>query len=287
MKVDLHMHSTASDGKLSPEELVDWAIKKELSVIAVTDHEVVDGSRKAIEYAKDKGVEVISGIEIGADDEKIDVYDVHIVGLFLDLENKALLELSEKLMKARAVQKKEMICLLNELGYEITFEELKKESGGINYGRPHIARVLMRKYDEFESMGDVFDKLLGYRCVADVRQWKDSMKNTIDIIHSAGGVAVLAHPMLYSDAENIVDRFFECGGDSIEVDYFYENRKISVGEAGEKVKRAGEIAKEKGFVVSGGGDFHSDVDPHEIGDYGVSLEEFGKLRKYWGEKWGK
>mgnify|MGYP000483544164 CR=1 FL=1 len=70
-------------------------------------------------------------------------------------------------------------------------------------------------------------------------------------------------------------------------DYFYENRKISVGEAGEKVKRAGEIAKEKGFVVSGGGDFHSDVDPHEIGDYGVSLEEFGKLRKYWGEKWGK
>lgn len=285
MKVDLHMHSTASDGKLSPKELVDWAIEKKISCIAITDHEVVDGSREAIEYARGKDVEVISGIEIGADDDEAGIYDVHIVGLFLDLENERLVDLSKRLMGAREVQKREIIEKLNELGYEIAFEELKKEAGGINYGRPHIARILMRKYSgEFEKMQDVFDRLLGGSGDAYVRQRKDTMKNTIDIIHGAGGIAVLAHPMLYDDFEGVVDRFVESSGDGIEVDCFYENRDVGKSEAREMVRKVGEIAKEKGLVVSGGGDFHSREDPHDIGDCGVSLEEFERLKECWRRK---
>ncbi len=160
-KIDLHMHSTASDGKLSPEELVDLAVEKGLSAIAITDHDVMEGSKRAIEYAEGKEVEVVSGIEIAADDEEMGICDVHIVGLFLDLENIKLVELSKKLIDARKIQKKKMIVRLNELGYDITFEELKEEAGGKNYGRPHIARILMRKYDEFVQMQDVFDRLLG------------------------------------------------------------------------------------------------------------------------------
>ncbi len=293
MKIDLHIHSTASDGKLSPEELVDWAIEKGLPAIAITDHEVMDGSREAIRYARGKDVKVVSGIEIATDDVEVEIYDIHIVGLFLDLENERLIKLSEKLMKAREVQKKDIIKRLNELGYEITFEELKKESGGINYGRPHIARILMRKYKEFKKMGDVFDGLLGSFGSAYVRQWKDTIKNTIDIIHGAGGIAILAHPMLYEsfhidcDSNKIIERFVECGGDGIEVNYFYENRSVSKDESEEMIRRVEDIAREKGLVVSGGGDFHSDADPHEIGDYGLSVVEFEKLKKYWREKWKK
>lgn len=281
MKIDLHMHSNASDGELSPEELVDLAVSKRLEVIAITDHEVVDGSVRAIEYSSDKDVEVVSGIEIGANDEGIGVSDVHIVGLFLDLENKELLELSEKLMKAREVQKKEMIVKLNSIGYDVSFDELVAEVNGVNYGRPHIASILIRKYpDEFRNIKSVFDKLLGYGCPADVLQWKDTIKNTVDIIHGAGGVAVLAHPLLLKNFERVVDRFVECGGDGIEVDYFYGNRKNNGREKElEKIKKALKIAQDKELLISGGGDFHRRMDPHEIGDYGVSKKELEALRK--------
>ena len=279
MKIDLHMHSTASDGKLSPRELVDWAVKREIPAIAITDHEVVDGSREAVGYAKGKSVEVVSGIEIGADDNTLKIYDVHIVGLFLDLENKELLELSKKLMRAREVQKKEIIERLNELGYEITFEELKKEAGGINYGRPHIARILMRKYDEFENMQDVFDKLLGDSGDAYVRQWKDTIENTVDIIHGAGGVAILAHPMFYENVENVVEGFVEAGGDGIEVDYPYEARfdKERAREMRDVVRG---FVERYGLVVSGGGDFHFKDGFCEIGDYGLSVVELERLKEF-------
>ena len=287
IKVDLHMHSTASDGKLSPAELVDWAIKKGMKGIAVTDHEVVGGSKEAVLYAKNKGIEIIPGVEIGTDEEELELYDVHIIGLFLDLENERLVELSKKLMEAREVQKKEMIEKLNGLGYDVTFDELKKEAGGINYGRPHLARILMRRYDEFEKIGDVFDKLLGYKGKASVRQWKESMKKTIEIIHGAGGIAILAHPMLYDDFDKVIDRFVECGGDGIEVDYYYGNRQVDDGEVEGMISRARDIAKGKGLVISGGGDFHSFDGGFEIGDYGVSDSEFEKLKKYWMERSAK
>lgn len=287
MKIDLHMHSTASDGKLSPKELVDLAIEKKIPVIAITDHDIIEGSREAIEYASGKGIEVVSGAEIGADDDEVGIYEIHIVGLFLDTGNERLIRLSEKLMKARGVQKREIIRRLNELGYRITFEELKKEAGGINYGRPQVARILMRKYKEFETMRDVFDKLLGASGKAYVRQWKETIKNTIDIIHEAGGVAILAHPMLYKNAEEVIERFVEEGGDGIEVSYFYENRNVGESEALEMMKKASEIAEEKGLIVSGGGDFHSGDDPQEIGDWGLDVSEFEDLKKYWKEKWKK
>jgi 3',5'-nucleoside bisphosphate phosphatase len=286
MKIDLHMHSTASDGKLTPCEVVNLAIRKKLPAIAITDHEVVGGSKEAIEYARDKNIEVVSGIEIGADDENSGIYDVHIVGLFLDLDNKGLLELSKKLMKARETQKKEIIGRLNKLGYKITFEELKKEAGGVNYGRPHVARILMRKYSEFEKMQDIFDRLLGDSGEAYVRQEKDTIKNTIDVIHNAGGIAVLAHPMFFQDAENVVEKFIECGGDGVEVDYFYVGRGVGKAEARKKIDKIRRIAKKKSLIISGGGDFHSDVDSQEIGDHGLTREEFENLKKFWKAKNG-
>jgi len=207
MKIDLHVHSTSSDGKMTPEGLVDLAIEKNIPAIAITDHDVVGGSKRAVEYAADKNIEVVPGIEIGADDEDLKLYDVHILGLFVDLEDEKLFDLSRYLMREREIQKKKIIKLLNDLGYEITFDELKEEAGGINYGRPHIARILMRKYEKFKTIQEVFDELLGSSGVASVRQGKEGIKNTIDIIHGAGGIAILAHPMLCKNPEKVIDEF--------------------------------------------------------------------------------
>lgn len=288
MKIDLHMHSRDSDGELSAEELVDLAVEKKLKVIAITDHEVGGGSLRVKKYAKNKGIEVVPGIEIGADDEELGLFDVHVVGLFLDLENKDLLRLSSDMMKSREIQKRKMVEKLGGIGYDISFDEVREEAGGVNYGRPHIASVLIRKYSEFGEMEDVFDRLLGYGKPADVRQEKYSLKRVIDIIHGAGGVVILAHPMLYDDFEKIIDRFVEFGGDGIEVDYFYENRKgISKDESLRMIERVRGVAREKGLIVSGGGDFHHNSDPHEIGDFGVSDSEFLDLRDFWRGKWKK
>lgn len=283
MKIDLHMHSTASDGKLSPTELVDLAVEKNLSVIAISDHDVVDGSRLAIEYAKDKDVEVISGVEFSCEDREAGMYEIHIVGLFVDLEDEALNKLSEDLIRARRIQKEGIIRKLNDLGYEISFEELRAEIVGENFGRPHIANILMKKYREFGNMKDVFDRLLAFGAPAFVTQWKESTGNVIDIIHGAGGVAVLAHPDLYNvrfdrEAEEIMDRFIELGGDGVEVDYCYRNGGYGEEEERAAVERVRRLAEEKGLLVSGGGDFHRDGNRCEIGDYGVSDEEFGKLK---------
>lgn len=288
MKIDLHMHSTASDGKLSPEELVDWAAEKRLPAIAVTDHDVLAGSKRAVLYAKDKDVEVVSGVEFGANEEGL-CNDIHIVGLFLDLDNEEVNELSRKLMDAREVQKKEIILKLNELGYDITFDELRAEVEGVNYGRPHIAAILIRKYSELTSIGQVFDELLGCRGKAYVVQWKENMKNTIDIIHRAGGVAVLAHPMLYENygisPRKLIDVFVGCGGDGIEVNYCYKNRGLDNEE--KLIEDEKNIMGKYKLIVSGGGDFHRHEDGCEIGDYGIDLEEFEKLKDYWRREWKK
>jgi len=281
MKVDLHIHSTASDGELKPEELVDLAISKKLKAIAITDHEVVDGAKKAIKYSIGKKIEVIPGIEIGADDKKLGIYDIHILGLFIDVNNEKLLCLSKFLMKERAVQKKKMIKILNRLGYNITFKELKTEVGGINFGRPHIARILIRKYGEFKNFGDVFSRLLGESGAAFVRQGRKSIKETIKIIHGAGGVAILAHPMLYKNPEKIIDEFIKMGGDGVESDYTYFDRGRGKSTANKMISRIRKIAKEKNLVVSGGGDFHSKNDVQQIGDCGLSEREFKKLKEYW------
>lgn len=293
MKIDLHIHTTASDGIFSPEEIVDLAVERGVEVIAVTDHDVLGGSRRAVEYSKGKRIEVVSGVEFGAEVKSLAVDEVHIVGLFLDLEDKCLVKYSEKLMKARGIHKRKIVDNLVELGYDISFDEIKEEAAGVNYSRAHIARVLIRKFPEIGDFRAVFDKLLGVGGRAYLKQWRASMRETVDIIHEAGGVAVLAHPMLYGffhsecSNEKIIDRFVECGGDGIEVCYFYENRGVDGVDAEKMTRRVRAVAEEKGLLVCGGGDFHTEHDPHGIGDFGISEEEFLKLKGHWRKKWKK
>lgn len=278
--IDLHMHSTHSDGKLTPQELVDWAIKKNISTIAITDHDIISGYEVAKEYANDKDIEIISGIEIGADDEELELYDVHIVGLFVNSKNKELKNLITKYLKAREIQKKEIIKKLNKLNYEISFEELQIEANGPNYGRPHIARILLKKYPEkFANMQEIFDELLANPHTVYIKQKKESIQRVIEIIHNAGGIAILAHPGFYKKKDKIIKKFIESKGDGIEVNYAYENN-MDKEKAKQIILEIKSIAKDNNLIVSGGTDFHDKQAHKEIGEFGILKEEFELMRNY-------
>jgi hypothetical protein len=280
VKIDLHMHSTESDGKMSPTELIDLAIKKKILAISITDHDRASANLKAEEYSKGKPIEYVPGIEITITPPK-GCQELHMVGLFIDPKNKEILEIPARHRKYSIETSQKIIKKLNDLGYKISFEELLNETEGKHFGRPFIAQILMRKYpDEFPNRKDVFNKLLGKEGKAFVTAKGTSMKKAVEIIHGAGGIAIIAHPWyLGENMENIIEKFAEMGGDGIERSYI---PKDPIQE--EMVKILDGLIKKYNFAVSGGTDFHEIKEgENEIGDRGLSIDEFHKLKRYYSQ----
>ncbi|MBR9706101.1 PHP domain-containing protein [Candidatus Pacearchaeota archaeon] len=282
MLIDLHTHTTASDGEYTPKEIIDYAVQRGLSAIAVTDHETINGLDSAIKSSKDKNIEFVPGIELGSRAPEIGLDDVHIVGLFIDPESEVMKNVSVELRQNRIVQKEKIIEKLNSLGYEITFEELDKEASGGSYGRPHIAHILMRKYpNEFSDTTSVFKKLLSADAKAYVPQKRLSIKEAIESIHQAKGIAILAHPALCFEKDLLViNRFIECGGDGIEVNYGYKGHEgWTQKDEDYFIKKYRKIAHDNDLLISGGTDFHSLPEFPEVGINGVTKDEFEKLKR--------
>ncbi len=255
--IDLHAHTTASDGSLTFEELVAEAARGGLRALAITDHDNVQSARR---ITGREPLEVIPGIELSVFDHALGYEDVHVIGLFIDPENETLSSKLDSL--GRVEQKKATVAKLNELGYKITFDEVKAKSQGV-VGRPHIAMALMEKYpQEFPKMVDVFNKLLGRgrpACIG--RESGFGLGEAISLIHAAGGLAILCHPFIYPyDPEKLAREFKALGGDGIEVYYDYAANRPSVPTTGEEnarlVSRAKAIAAGLGLLESGGSDFH-------------------------------
>lgn len=255
--IDLHAHTNASDGTLSFEELIALAVRGKLKALAITDHDNVQSARK---INGTEPLEVIPGIELSVFDHSLGYEDVHMLGLFIDPENPALNAKLNTL--GREDQKKATVAKLNELGYDITFEEVKAKSQGV-VGRPHIAMVLMEKYpDEFPKMVDAFNKLLGRgkpACIG--REAGFSLHEAVSLVHAAGGLAFLCHPFIYPyDAEKLVRTFKELGGDGLEVYYDYQANRPGIPITKEENQRlvfqAKSIAAKHGLLESGGSDFH-------------------------------
>lgn len=276
-KIDLHAHTTASDGRLSPKGLVDLAIRKKIAAIAITDHNTAAGNRAAMEYARGKKIEVVPGIEITITPPREGV-EVHMVGLFINPDNKEILDIP-KLHRVYAEKvTRKMIEKLNKLGYKISFNEFLNETAGRHLGRPFMARILMRKYpEEFPDSKDVFDKLLGSQGKAFVKPVGTSMKRAIEVIHNAGGVAILAHPwFLRNEMENIVRQFSNLGGDGIEFDY---TPRKSI--ARDMKRRMMNVLREKSLIIAGGTDFHElYADSDKLGERGLTVSQFERLKKY-------
>lgn len=268
--IDLQCHTTASDGKLTPTELVKLALKRKLKAIAITDHDSVSGIDEAINAAKGKGIEIVPGVEISCDDPGF--VDTHIIGLLTDHKNKVLLNLLKKAQKYRERQKRDIIKKFQKLGFNISYNEVKEAAKG-EIGRPHIAKIILKNnLGKVSSIDEIFDKYLAIGKSAYVeRKNKISVKEAINAIHSARGLAFISHPGVYDsfDINKFIKYFIKNGGDGIETYCDYGNSRGRTGfmESHKINKKFQKIAKKLNMSETGGSDFH-----------GREGQAFGKLK---------
>ncbi|HHW31278.1 MAG TPA: PHP domain-containing protein [Clostridiaceae bacterium] len=256
--IDLHVHTKASDGTLSPSEVVNRAKKMDLAVIAITDHDTMAGIPEALKEADKVGIEVLPGIEISVEYEP----ELHILGYFpgnsyLNLQNSLL----KKLQKAREIRNNKVINRLNELGIDISMDELEEEASGDIIGRPHIATVLKKK-GYVNSVRDAFDKYLSVGAPAYFSKAKLTPQEGIMQIADAGGIPVMAHPLTlgysYEELNELLAELKKIGLKGIEAYYTEHTINDTIALL--------ELAKKNELLVTGGSDFHGEVKPEiEIG----------------------
>ena len=259
---DLHMHSTCSDGQLTPIGLVELAARRSIKSIAITDHDTVDAFEAARAAAKENSVALIPGVEISALDER----EVHILGYFFDHENAELQSLLAK-QTARRIQRIHEICerLLTQ-SIEISSEEVLADCGG-NAGRPHVARALL-KGGHVSNFQEAFTRYLGRHGSAYVPKALPNAEYAIDIIHRAGGVASLAHPGV-DKLTFTLHRFKEMGVDSVEINH-PAHRPVTKRELQVQVTRLN-------LLTSGGSDMHEHKGASIIGAEGIDTQELAAL----------
>ncbi len=243
-KIDMHVHTKASDGILSPKEAVEWAFRNGLKGISITDHDTVDGIEEAcLTAAEYDSFHVIPGIEFST---ICNEEEVHILGYHIDYHNDELVALTTKIRDERLNRGEKMIEKLNQLHYSITLEEVLGHTEGGVIGRPHIARVLAKK-GYVGSLQEAFEKLLGKGKPAFIERFKLSPKEAVSVIERAGGIAVLAHPGLLKRNINIME-LLNCGIQGIEVYHIKHtatDNRIYL-----------EIAQKYELYITGGSDYH-------------------------------
>lgn len=250
--IDLHTHSTRSDGSFLPSELILYADKLGLYAVALTDHDNIDGLIDAYETAKNLEIKFIPGIELSCDFES----ELHIVGLNIDYTNKDLISACEKFKDDRKKRNISKIKKLNDIGLDITLEEAKKYCPGDALGRPHIAKALVDK-GYATDLKDAFKKYLGKGKVGYSNEYRISYEEAISLIKNSGGTAILAHcHSLNMDNEtfiSFVKTLKDAGLDGLEgyyTQYTEEQSKFFIN-----------IAKKLDLKISGGSDFHGNMKP--------------------------
>lgn len=246
MKADLHIHTYYSDSTFSPKEIIKIAKNKGLKALAITDHDNVEGIFEAQQEGERTGIEVIPGVELSVINKEHPDKDIHLLGYFIDYQNKNFLEVLEKFQQQRYFRVIEMVKKLNDCGVEITFEEVRKISGRGSLGKLHVAMVVY-KNGRFNNLKEIFKKYLNYGCPAYVEKYHLEMEEAIEIIKNCRGIPVLAHP-IYSKCEEMVGNFVERGLMGVEVFHPEQNR--------EDRRRLLQIAKKYNLLVTGGSDCH-------------------------------
>ena len=247
--IDLHTHSTASDGSLSPLQLVRYAAEKKLRALALTDHDCVDGLDEAAAEGDRLGIEVIPSVELSADHSG---GTMHILGFFVDRRHDGFCGRLRRLQEARRERNPKIIQKLQAQDLKITYEEVVAASGGGQVGRPHFAKVLVQK-GYVSSMQEAFERYLKKGAPGYVEKFRFSPKEAIAAIHEAGGVAVLAHPFtLYKEPSAALDPLLETlsqsGLDGMEVIYSTYSQ--------DQTRYYQEMAEKYHLLPSGGSDFH-------------------------------
>jgi len=239
------MHTTASDGDYTPAQLVELAHERGLTTIAITDHDTTDGIAPAQQAAAAHGITVIPGIELSAETETDG--DVHMLGYFIDGANPDFATRLAEFRENRYHRGRAIVRRLAELGLPLDWAQVEQIADGAPITRPHIARAMQRA-GYVDSLQAAFDNYIADDAPAYVSRVRMSPEAAVDLIHSAGGVAVMAHPGLVKRYEPVLRRLIAHGLDGVEV-YHPKNPP----EVTEHVRQ---IAEEHSLIMTGGSDFH-------------------------------
>ncbi len=277
--IDLHTHSTASDGTFSPEELVKMAYRKGLKALALTDHDTVSGLETAEHTARSLGLSFVPGVEISVKFEGPG--HCHLLGYFIDYRHEELLRTLRRLHEAREKRNEKMVEKLQALGIPITLEELQKAAGGGEIGRPHMAKILVQK-GIVRDFDEAFEKYLAKGRPAYVPKARLTAEEAITMIRKAGGLTSLAHPYylgLSPEAtRDYVASLKEKGLLAVEAYYTDHDEAYTAFCL--------ELAEEFELLVTGGSDFHGENKPEiELGrgkgNLRVPYEIYENLYHFW------
>ena len=267
-KVDLHLHSTASDGRLSPEDIVRLAAEQGTSIIAITDHDSVDGIAPALLAAKAfPWLKVIPGIELSTDAPQ---GEVHVLGYFIDYANHEFQSTLEGLRHSRLHRAQGMIVKLKNLGIHIDWERVQEIAGTGSIGRPHIAEAMLEK-GYITSFKEAFDKYISREGPAYVEREKMTPVEAVELVLQFKGLPVLAHPFTINNPETTIAELKAAGLVGIEA---YYN-----GYTADEISQLVSLADSYGLITTGGSDFHGqEITPDAtIGGVYVPMEPVEQL----------
>jgi 3',5'-nucleoside bisphosphate phosphatase len=265
---DLHVHTTASDGTLSPEQVVHEAVQAGLAAIGIADHDAVEGISPALAAGRAAGLVVVPAIEVNTDYGED---ELHILGYYIDHQSDMLATHLERLRSERRERVKRMVERLNEVGAKLDLERVYEIAGSGSVGRPHVARALVEA-GHVSSMNSAFGKYLVRGAPGYVPRYKLTPSEAIQIIRQAGGVAVLAHPG-NSRHDEVIPQLIDAGLEGIEV-YHSDHSAL-------QRRHYARIAKNRGLVATGGSDFHGPnmMKMVPIGHVTVDIEIVHKLKE--------
>jgi len=267
LKYDLHLHTTGSDGRLTPTELVKLARTRGLEVIAVTDHDSVGGVKEAQEEAsRAPKITIIPGVEINTD---LPTGELHVLGYFIDYTDNDLLVSLGKIRESRVGRAEKMVDKLRELGMLVEWQRIMDLARGDSICRPHIAQAMLEK-GYVSSEKEAFDKYIGRNGPAYVERDKVKPVDAVRIIKKAGGLPVLAHPADIQDLDAMLKELMGAGLVGLETYYGQYDSAT--------VERLAGIADEYKLLKTGGTDYHHFQDEREVPLGSVDIPE-GCIRK--------
>lgn len=244
MKVDLHIHTVASDGRWSLSQVLAAAVRAELVMIAITDHDTVAALAELEGLVLPAGLQVVPGVEFSTD---LPEHEVHILGYGIKWKAPHFQRQLALLADSRRRRAREMVDKLQELGYSLSWEAVRQQAGGASVGRPHVARALVAA-GAFATVSEVFHALLYKGGPAYVPHRRLRYPEVIDLIHEAGGAAVVAHPGLIGD-DAVVRQVLAAGADGLEV--FHPRHSDAQRD------HYLAWAQAENLVLTGGSDFHA------------------------------
>jgi predicted metal-dependent phosphoesterase TrpH len=258
--IDLHVHSTASDGKLSPQAVVEKAATLGLKYISLSDHDTINGVFPALQTSKAfPQLKVIPAVEISTD---MSEGQAHVLGYFIDYANTELAAALDRFRNSRLRRAQAMIGRLKDMDIDIEWRRVQGIAGEGSVGRPHIAQAMLEK-KYIESFAEAFDKYIGYGCPAYVERDKMTPAEAVRLIARSGGLPVLAHPNTVTNPEKLVISLKSAGLVGIEA-YYKDYKKT-------EIDKLVEMAERHELITTGGTDYHGIDDETEVMMGGVDV----------------